>query len=186
MYLIVGLGNPGEKHYRTRHNLGFRVIDELAQRLKIRLTTGKGEYLIGEAAYQKAKLLLAKPSTFMNLSGIAVLELVNRYKPSPSELLVICDDVYLPLGRVRLRRRGSDGGHNGLASIIQRLGSMEFPRLRIGVGNPPPGVDLTRYVLEEFSPEEQAMVEEAIRTAADAVSSLLTNGIEETMNVYNR
>lgn len=186
MYLIVGLGNPGEQYRWTRHNLGFRVIDELIRRLGMGLRVGKGDYLAGKASYQGVELLLVKPLSFMNLSGRVVSELVTQYRLMLAELLVICDDVNLPLGKIRLRRQGSDGGHHGLASIIYYLGSSDFPRLRIGVGNPPPNVHLTQYVLEEFSPEEQSIVEQAVQTAADAALSFASDGIEKAMNLYNR
>lgn len=186
MKAIVGLGNPGKAYRGTRHNLGFEVIDELTDR------RGLVEFDLTPFNAQVVRWRLpggdtvwfAKPMTFMNASGEAVGGLLRYYKIEPSELLVVVDETNLPLGRVRLRRSGSAGGHNGLKSIIQHIGS-QFPRLRIGVGRGDPKWDLTDHVLARFGPEEKNTAEEAIGRAADAVESFIADGIEAAMNRFN-
>lgn len=186
---IVGLGNPGEEYSNTRHNLGFRVIDDLSSRLKVRLRAGRGNYLIGrrtaDSGQQIADLYLVKPLTFVNLSGIAVLDLVERYEIDLESLLIPCDDVNLPLGKLRLREKGSDGGHKGLASIIYYLRTEDFPRLRMGVGMPE-GEEMAEWVLSQFDPGERDLVDETVKRAADACLLWCDDGTEKAMSVYNQ
>jgi PTH1 family peptidyl-tRNA hydrolase len=182
--LIVGLGNPGELYSETRHNLGFMVVDELARRYEVKLKRVK------KWSAQSAKIsvgdgvVLAQPDTFMNESGMAVQNLCSFYKVMPSsDLLVIIDDADLPLGRLRLKRSGSAGGHNGLRSIISQLGTEEFPRLRIGVGRQPG--DLKNHVLGRFSAEEQKKVNLSVKRAADAAEVFVRQNIVAAMNRFN-
>ncbi len=184
MKLIVGLGNPGRQYERTRHNLGFRVADLLAQRWSVSLSLkGHGALGRGQVAGQPACLL--KPMTFMNRSGQAVLEVVQFYKLPPEDVLVVYDDLDLPVGRVRVRNQGSAGGQKGMADVINRLGDDGIARVRVGIGRPSGG-DAVNYVLSPFLPDEQPLVERAIPMAADAVECWLTEGTTAAMNRYNR
>ena len=182
---MVGLGNPGPRYERTRHNAGFMAVDELAARTRAagRLLT---DAWVAEATLAGAQALLVKPQCFMNLSGQPVARLLAERALSPAELVVIVDDVALPLGRVRVRAHGSDGGHNGLRSLVAALGTEEFARVRIGVGvEPPPDLDLADFVLAEFLPEELPRLREVTVLAADAVACLLEDGAEAAMNRFN-
>ena len=182
MKAIVGLGNPGPEYAATRHNVGFEVVDELARRWQVKLKKWRK---VGTLALAKDHdALLMEPTTFMNLSGEAVLSVGSFYKVDSSDWLIVVDDVNLPLGRVRMRKMGSAGGHNGLKSVIQHLGP-DFARLRIGVGRGDPKWDLADHVLARFEPEERRSVEEAIGRAADAVETFVTEGIEPAMNRFN-
>jgi PTH1 family peptidyl-tRNA hydrolase len=200
--LVVGLGNPGGQYLATRHNAGFEVVELLAARAGVKLRRGKFRCARAEARIVArpdqsgrhpgpqglgagARVILIQPHTFVNLSGRAVQGAVNYYKVPLSRLLVVCDDVHLPVGKIRLRRSGGPGGHNGLSSIIEALGSEEFPRLRVGVGEPPPYVDQVTYVLSRFNPEEREEMAAAIARAADAVEVWIAAGIEEAMNRFN-
>ena len=185
MRLSIGLGNPGSSYTLTRHNLGFRVIEILSGRLDITLRTTVGPCLLGSGQLDDCPIGLACPTTYMNESGRAVDFLRTHLDLELNDLLVICDDVNLPPGKIRLRRGGSDGGHRGLASVISQLASEEFPRLRLGIGAPPETEDLIEYVLQEFAPSEQASVETMIEQAADAVLSYFRQGIETAMNRFN-
>jgi PTH1 family peptidyl-tRNA hydrolase len=185
LQLAIGLGNPGRRYALTRHNLGFRVIEVLSRRLVITLRLIQGPCLLGTGRLDHDRIGLAQPATYMNESGRAVAFLQDHLNLEPKELLVICDDVNLPLGKIRLRRGGSDGGHRGLASVIATLASTEFPRLRLGVGMPPEGEDLVDYVLQECEPEEQPLVAEMIEGAADAVVACFQEGLETAMNRFN-
>jgi PTH1 family peptidyl-tRNA hydrolase len=182
--LVVGLGNPGKEYQETRHNVGFRVIDLLAARHAIDLRKHRHQSVYGEGRIEGAGVLLAKPLTYMNLSGVAVAALARYHGIIPAGVLVVCDDVNLPLGRLRLRTRGSAGGHNGLKSIIGSLGTSEFPRLRIGVGAPD-GQPMVNHVLGPFNRREREIIDAALATAADAVELYLREGIEAAMNRYN-
>ena len=182
--LIVGLGNPGREYARTRHNVGFEVVDALAKRHRTRIIRRMGRALIARARIAGQDVTLAKPQTFMNLSGEAVGYMARREKIEPSEILVIYDDMDLPLGRIRLRPDGSSGGHKGMRSIIERLGTKEFPRLRIGIGSA--DRDAVEHVLSRFRRGEREAARGAIQTAADAVEMILTDGLEAAMNLYNR
>jgi PTH1 family peptidyl-tRNA hydrolase len=182
MKAIVGLGNPGAEYVATRHNVGFEVVDELARRWQVKLKKWRK---VGTLALAKDHdALLMEPATFMNLSGEAVLRVGSFYKVNLADWLIVVDDVNLPLGRVRMRKMGSAGGHNGLKSVIQHLGP-DFARLRIGVGRGDPKWDLADHVLARFEPEERRSVEEAIGRAADAVETFVTEGIEPAMNRFN-
>jgi PTH1 family peptidyl-tRNA hydrolase len=183
--LAIGLGNPGSSYTFTRHNLGFRVIETLSRRLDIILRTTEGPCLLGTGRLDDLPVGLALPSTYMNESGRAVAFLRNDLNLVLSDLLVICDDVNLPRGKIRLRRGGSDGGHRGLASVITKLAAEDFPRLRLGIGAPPGTEDLIEYVLEEFEQPERESVDAMIEQAADTVLSYFREGIETAMNRFN-
>ncbi|WP_066634301.1 aminoacyl-tRNA hydrolase [Desulfolucanica intricata] len=187
MKLIVGLGNPGPEYINTRHNIGFKVIEKVAEKSGTSLYKKMFRALIGQTVFEGQKIILAKPQTYMNLSGLAVASLLSWYKLSPEELLVVYDDFNLELGRLRLRKKGSAGGHNGMKSIIRELGTDNFPRLRFGIGKPAsPGPDQSSYVLGKFSTGEIRVVEEGIDTAVEAISTILSGGIENAMNKFNR
>jgi PTH1 family peptidyl-tRNA hydrolase len=182
--LIVGLGNPGPEYSDTRHNVGFWVADELAARHKVKFReSAKWRARTARIAAPDHDVLLAEPTTFMNLSGWAVRELAAFYKIGWSDVLVLVDDADLPLGKLRIRMSGSAGGHNGLKSIIQELGTQEFPRLRIGVGRQPG--ELKNHVLGRFGTEEREPIENAVRKAADAAEMFVTDGILKAMNTFN-
>lgn len=185
---MVGLGNPGSEYENTRHNVGFRVVDELVRRLGTRMRAGAGSYLRATAYAADATVVLVKPLTFMNNSGVAVRELLKEFPTAHNSLLVVCDDFALPLGTLRVRTGGSDGGHNGLASVISHLESMEFPRLRCGIRKEmmPPGDQMAEFVLSPFDPEEKDAVTAMIDRAADAATECARSGVTRTMNLYNR
>lgn len=187
MKLIVGLGNPGREYRETRHNVGFMVVDEIARRHRLEWAMAPSQ--VPEAfvvkKYGPDPLLLAKPLTFMNRSGDAVSALARYYDVVPPDLLVVYDDVDLPFGRLRARARGSAGTHNGMRSIVERVGSTEFPRLRLGVGRGDRRRDLADHVLSKFEPDERAALESFITRAADAAEMFAVDGIGTVMNVYN-
>jgi PTH1 family peptidyl-tRNA hydrolase len=187
MKLVVGLGNPGRDYRETRHNAGFMVVDEIARRHQ--LTWAAGPAQVAESFVVKrfgdAPFLLAKPLTFMNRSGDVVAGLARYYDVPASDLLVVVDEVALPLGRLRVRRSGSAGGHNGLKSIVERFGTDQFPRLRVGVGRGDARRDLADHVLSKFDSGERAGLEEIIARAADAVEMFAAADIEQVMNAYN-
>ena len=186
MYLIVGLGNPGKKYDGTKHNMGFDVLDEIIDRNHISLSGTAMKAMYGKGVVGGQKAVLIKPMTYMNLSGEAVGEYVRYYKIDPeNELLVIYDDIDTEPGHLRIRKKGSAGGHNGMKSIIQHIGTSSFPRIRIGVGAKPAGWDLADYVLGHFSKEDRKVVDEVIRDAADAVEMIISEGVDEAMNRYN-
>ena len=186
MYIVVGLGNPGRKYEHTRHNVGFDVIDVLSEKHHIQLTKNAMHGQIGEGFVGGEKLVLVKPQTFMNLSGQCVTELVSWYKPEMDHLLLIYDDIDLPLGKLRMREKGSAGTHNGMRSIVGLLGYENFPRLRVGVGQRRPGYELADWVLGHYLPgEEQQTADAAYALAADAIIEYITNGIESAMCKYN-
>ena len=185
-WLIVGLGNPGGQYENTRHNAGFRVADELGERGGFSIQRVKFKALTAAAVVGGQGVLVMKPSTYMNLSGEAVGEAARFYKLSPDRVLVISDDVDLPLGKLRLRTGGSAGGHNGLKSIIQHLGTDRFPRLKVGVGGKPhPDYDMADWVLGKLTGEDKKVMDEAVRRAADAIECLLRDGVDKAMNQYN-
>ena len=186
MYIIVGLGNPTSKYEKTRHNVGFDVIDAIADKYSIRVENAKHKALCGTGIIEGEKVLLMKPVTFMNLSGEAVIDAVNFYKcDSETELIVIYDDISMEPGRLRLRRKGSAGGHNGIKNIIAHLGSDKFPRIKIGVGAKPDGWDLADYVLGHFSPQDRKFIDEAITRSVDAVSTIIGSSFDQAMNLFN-
>ena len=185
-WLIVGLGNPGEKYENTRHNVGFQVIDELAERQGKPVQRLKFKALTGLLTIGGEKALVMKPVTYMNLSGEAVRPAADFYKLPPERILVISDDVALAAGRLRIRAKGSAGGHNGLKSIIQHLGTDQFPRVRVGVGQKPhPDYDLADWVLGRPQGEDKKAIDAAVKRAADAVECILTQGLERGMGKFN-
>lgn len=186
MFLIAGLGNPGRQYEKTRHNMGFDTIDELIDRHRIPQGGIAHKAMYGKGMIAGEKILAVKPLTYMNLSGEAIREYVNYYKMDPeTELIVIYDDIDLEPGQIRIRKKGSAGGHNGIKSIIAQIGTQNFYRIKVGVGAKPKGWDLADYVLGRFSPEERELVDKAICDAADAVEMILKDGIEAAMNHYN-
>jgi len=186
MRLIVGLGNPGMEYTWTPHNLGFLVVDRLAEIAGIRVDRPGAKAYIGRGQLAGQAVLLAKPQTFMNVSGLAVSELVNRFECDPAEMIVIYDDVALPWGYIRIRERGSAGGHKGLKSLIGALGTKEFIRVRLGVQPEEPRGDLTAYVLNPMNKEEFEIAAEMVETAAEAVQTILAEGTQRAMNRFNR
>jgi PTH1 family peptidyl-tRNA hydrolase len=182
--LIVGLGNPGREYEKTRHNVGFRVVDSLAQKLGVEVKDKKFGGLMGQAEYDQKKLILLKPQEFMNLSGQAVSTVMGFYKLKLSDLLVILDDMALEPGIIRVRTKGSSGGQKGLTNIIQRLGSNEFARIRVGIGKSP-FADSSNYVLGVPGSEEQALIDESIKRARDAAICWVTEGTDKAMNKFN-
>ena len=186
MFIIAGLGNPGKTYEGTKHNVGFQVIDKLAQDYTITVDKWKHKAFIGEGRIGQHKVMLVKPQTFMNLSGESIREILSYYKIPVSRLIVIYDDTSLPLSGVRIREKGSAGGHNGMKSIISQLGTDTFLRIKVGIGEKPNGWDLADYVLSKFQKEDLPLIEEGIGKAAKAVTLLLTEGIQEAMNQTNQ
>ena len=185
-WLLVGLGNPGDKYDNTRHNVGFAAIDQLAEELKVPVQKLKYRALTQTVELGGAKVLLMKPITYMNLSGEAVGEAARFFKIPADHVLVLSDDVSLPVGKLRIRKGGSAGGHNGLKSIIQHLGTDQFPRLKVGVGGKPhPDYDMADWVLGKLQGEDKKAMDEAARRAAQAVECLLSQGMDKAMNQYN-
>ena len=187
MYIIAGLGNPTKQYEGTRHNVGFDVIDRIADEYNISVDGRKGRALIGKGMIGGQKVLLVKPQTYMNMSGESLRELVNYYKiDEEHELLVIYDDISLDVGQLRIRKKGSAGGHNGIKNIIAHLGGQVFPRIKVGVGEKPPKYDLADYVLGHFSKAEQELMSEGYDNAVKAVELIVSDQISEAMNEYNR
>ena len=186
MRVIAGLGNPGQEYEGSRHNVGVLVVAGLADGCGIRLSAGRGDFMSGAGQIAGGRVRLVVPLTYMNRSGLAVAQVLEEAGAAPDELLVICDDVNLPLGQLRLRASGSAGGHNGLSSIIDRLETEGFGRLRLGVGRPPNGDDMAEFVLDLFGDAERADVDEMVRRAVATVELLLAEGIEAAMTVFNR
>ena len=184
--LILGLGNPGLTYRHTRHNVGFDTVDILAERLGIRLSRQRGKALVGEGMAGGSRVVLCQPQTMMNLSGESAVALMQWYRTPPERMLVICDDVDLPVGRLRLRRSGGAGTHNGLRNIVLLTGQTAFPRLRVGIGPQPRDWDLAHWVLSRpLTPEEQALLDDSLRRAAEAAACWLTEGADRAMNQYN-
>ena len=184
-FLLIGLGNPGREYRDNRHNAGFMLIDRLAVRLNARGMKLQSKAIVTSTIYQDRKLILAKPQTYMNLSGHSVQGLANFYKLSLDNLLVVHDDLDLPFGTIRLRPGGGPGGQKGVASAIERLGTKDFARLRIGIGRPPGRMDPADYVLQDFSDEEMKTLSENLDHAADAVLIFVMEGLDRAMNKYN-
>lgn len=186
VFLIVGLGNPGREYHQNRHNAGFMVVDRIANRFDIKLSRMQSRALVGAGSAGDYKLILAKPQTFMNLSGQAVGALVNFYKVPHEQLLVIHDDMDLPFGEIRIRPGGGSAGQKGLASVIDRLGTQKFPRMRIGIGHPGGRRDTANYVLGDFSSAETEILNQVLEEAAQAAADFLEYGLEYSMNHHNR
>lgn len=183
MFLIVGLGNPGSQYEDTRHNIGFKVVDNIAKEYNIEFSRQKFKGICGEGFINGEKVILLKPTTYMNLSGESVREVIDFYKLSNENVLVIYDDISLDVGRLRIREKGSAGGHNGIKSIIAHLGTDIFPRIKVGVGQP--NVDLVNYVLGNFSKEEMEVLNESIDASTKAVKDIINDNVKTAMNVYN-
>ncbi len=187
MHIIAGLGNPGEKYAKTRHNAGFDTVDILAARLNIKMKHSVFKAMTGKGMIGGKKVILVKPLTFMNLSGTSIRSILRFYKASPEEeLTVIYDDSDIDLGKLRLRKKGSAGGHNGIKSIISSLGTQEFGRIRIGVGSCPDRMDMVSFVLGRYDKEDRAVMEAAFERAACAACDIVENGMEHAMNQYNQ
>lgn len=184
-YLLIGLGNPGREYRDNRHNVGFMLIDRLAVRLDARGMKVQSKAIVTTAMYQERKLLLAKPQTYMNLSGHSAQGLLNFYKIPVENMIVAHDDLDIPFGTIRIRPKGGPGGQKGMASTIEQLGTNGFPRLRIGIGRPPGRMDPAAYVLQDFSREEMRSLSEIIDRAADAALEFVMNGVNAAMNKYN-
>lgn len=187
MFIIVGLGNPTNEYAGTRHNVGFDVIDAIADKYNISVTERKNRAFCGKGLVAGQKVILAKPQTFMNLSGESVRGLVDYYKiDEETQLLVIYDDISLDVGQLRIRKKGSAGGHNGIKNIIQHLGADVFLRIKVGVGEKPKGYDLADYVLGHFSKEEREIMADGYRNAVEAVEMILQDDVEGAMNAFNK
>ena len=186
MKLIVGLGNPGKEYSGSRHNLGFRCINHLAKAQGVGVDKRQCQAQLGVGRIAGVQVVLAKPKTFMNLSGKSVHLMMDRFKAKREDIVVIHDDLDLPLGRIRFYANGGPGGHKGVESIIAALGSRDFARIRVGVGRPPPGMDPVDFVLLDFSPTEREVVEEAIAKVGEAVPFMLKEGLAAAMNKYNQ
>lgn len=185
MYIIAGLGNPTKEYDKTRHNVGFLAIDALADKYHIDVSEKKHKALCGRGAIEGQKVVLMKPQTFMNLSGESIRAAVDFYKVDPEDIIIIYDDISLEPGQLRIRLKGSAGGHNGIKNIIAHLGTQEFPRIKVGIGAKPPRMDLADYVLSRFSRGEQKLMDDAFKEAADAAVMMMTDGPERAMNHFN-
>ena len=186
MYIIVGLGNPTKEYMHTRHNVGFDTIDAIAEKYRISVTEKKHKALIGKGYIEGQKVILAKPQTYMNSSGESIRAAADYYKVDPEDILVVYDDISLALGQLRIRAKGSAGGHNGIKSIIAHLGTQEFPRVKVGVGEKPKGYDLADYVLSRFPKDERVLMEEAFERAGEAAVCMMNDTMEHAMNQFNK
>ena len=185
-YIIAGLGNPGPKYDGTRHNAGFMVIDALAKELGVQVNKTKFHALTGECEIDGHRCMLVKPRTFMNNSGESIRDISAFYKISPANIIIISDDISLDVGRIRIRRNGSAGGHNGLKSIFELTGTSDYPRIKVGVGGKPsPDYDLVKHVLGKFSKEERAVLDTAVKVACGAVRLMVNGEVDRAMNLYN-
>lgn len=185
MFIVVGLGNPGKDYTNTRHNIGFDTIELLAKRNDIKINKIKFQSVYGEGNIGNEKVLLVKPQTYMNNSGISLREIYNFYKIPIENVIVVVDDIDIEFSQVRIRKKGSSGTHNGLKSIVNHLQRDDFPRIKIGVGKKREGQDLANFVLSRFSKEERIIIEESILTAAESVEAIIKFGIEQAMNEFN-
>ena len=186
MYVIAGLGNPGREYEGTRHNVGFMTLDALADKYNIDVREKAFKGLIGKGMIEGNKVILVKPQTYMNLSGECIRQVMDYYKVDPSEFIVIYDDISLVPGGIRIRKKGSAGGHNGIKNIIAHLGTQEFPRVRIGVGEKPARMDLADYVLSRFPKDERVLMEEAFERAGEAAVCMMNDTMEHAMNQFNK
>ena len=185
MYLIIGLGNPEEEYDRTRHNMGFNTINKIAEKYDIEIKKSKFQGMYESTIIENEKVILVKPQTYMNLSGNCVKEFADFYKIENDKIIIIHDDMDVEPGKIKIRKKGSSAGHNGIKSIIQMLGTEEFPRIRIGIGRPENKEDKINFVLEEIPEEERKKLEEGIEKAKQAVIEILKNGIDTAMNKFN-
>ena len=185
MKAIIGLGNPGLKYAGTRHNVGFDAVTAIADKYNMTINNRKFKGLYADGFIGGEKVLLVQPQTYMNLSGECVREVVDFYKLNPDEMIIICDDINLDVGRLRIRKKGSAGGHNGLKNIIAHLGTEEFPRIRVGVGEKTEGWDLADYVLARFDKNSEPVIREALASVVGAVETWISDGIDAAMNRYN-
>lgn len=185
MFLVAGLGNPGAEYSGSRHNIGFRLIEQLCSRLAVRMKTGRGHFLAGRTVYNDEKLILLQPTTFINNSGTALRQACDFFNVPPQNCLVCYDDLNLATGVLRIRRGGSAGGHNGVEDVIQKFGTDQFPRLRIGIGNDFREGEQVKYVLSRFNQQQASVIQEAVEKAADAVLEFVTNGSEAAMDKFN-
>lgn len=185
MFLIVGLGNIGSKYDKTRHNVGFNFIDYLAAKENITVYDRKFDGIIGNGIINGKKVILAKPTTYMNLSGECIRKIMDFYKISNKEILIVYDDITLDVGKIRIRKKGSAGGHNGIKSIISNIGTEEFNRIRIGIGNKPDYMDLADYVLGKFSEEDNKALDRVLKGACDAANQMLDGKVDDAMNKFN-
>lgn len=185
-FVVAGLGNPGRQYADTKHNVGFQVIDKLAEKYGIAVEKEKQKALIGDGMIQNRRVLLVKPQTFMNLSGESIREIVNFYKIPQENFVVIYDDTSMPAGQIRLREKGSHGGHNGIRNIIQQMGTDVFNRVKVGIGEKPNGWDLADYVLAKFAEDDLPLMEEGMEQAVQAVELILSRGMADAMNRMNR
>jgi PTH1 family peptidyl-tRNA hydrolase len=186
MYIIIGLGNPSRQYQATRHNVGFDAITRLADDFNISLDEKKHKAICGKGYIGSEKVILAQPQTYMNLSGESVRELIDFYKLTNEDIIVIYDDISLDVGQLRLRKKGSAGGHNGIKNIISHLGTDEFYRIKIGVGEKPAGYNLADYVLGRFKDEEQDLIRDALKKASNACETIITKDFDTAMNTYNK
>lgn len=186
MYIIIGLGNPTDKYQATRHNIGWDAITRISDDYRISLDIKQHKALCGKGYIEGEKVIIAQPLTYMNLSGESVRAFVDFYKVTPEEIIVIYDDISLDVGQLRIRKKGSAGGHNGIKSIIQHLGTDEFPRIKVGVGDKPKDWDLADYVLSRFQAEEQPTIREALKDTVDACKVIVSSGIDAAMNQFNK
>lgn len=185
MFIIAGLGNPGKKYEKTRHNMGFLVIDRLAGKNDIKVNKLKHRALVGDGFISGQKVLLVKPQTYMNLSGESLSEVMRYYDAGPQDLIVIYDDFDLAAGSLRIRKKGSAGSHNGMKSVIEQLGFQDFPRVRVGIGKSG-GLDWKDFVLGKVASGERQLISEAVEKAADSITCILEKGIDQAMNEYNK
>jgi PTH1 family peptidyl-tRNA hydrolase len=184
-YLLIGLGNPGREYANTRHNFGFMLIDRLAVRLNARGMKVQSKAIVMDARYEEHKLILAKPQTYMNLSGQSVQGLVHFYKVPLANLMILSDDLDLPFGTIRIRASGGPGGQRGLSSILEKLGTKDIPRMRLGIGRPPGRMEPADYVLQNFPRDDMQNISEILDRAADAALEFVTNGLNAAMNKFN-
>lgn len=185
MFFIIGLGNPGTRFNSSKHNIGFEVVERLAYDYNIKVDKKKHHAFVGKGVIKGEKVILMKPQTYMNDSGRAIADVLSFYKEGSDTVVVIYDDTTLEIGRLRIRERGSAGGHNGIKSIINHLGTQEFDRVKVGVGEKPPGWDLADYVLSRFDDKEMKVMKDAVKMSADAVVTIIDEGAQKAMNIYN-
>ncbi|HEY86046.1 MAG TPA: aminoacyl-tRNA hydrolase [Chloroflexi bacterium] len=185
-WLLAGLGNPGQKYSKTRHNVGFHILDKLAQSEGLTFDERRGKAIIARGNIEGVSVALVKPQTWMNLSGQAIAPIARFYKIPPERILIIYDDLDLPLAQLRIRQKGGAGGHKGMTSITQQLGSKDFPRIRIGIDRPPGQMPVEAYVLQKFTPSQWAKIEVTYQKTLDAIRDLVTHSVEYAMNNYNK